>query len=67
MSRRSKIMLAVLFGIKCKEQLLAKPNNAKKVLALLVRAYRNLIALYNAFENISPIKANKLTNNITKL
>ena len=30
-------MLAVLFGIKCKKKVLAKQNNAKKVLALSVR------------------------------
>ena len=29
-SRKPKIMLAVLFGIKCKKKILAKPNNAKK-------------------------------------
>ena len=38
-SWKPKIMLAVLFGIKCKKKILAKPNNAKKVLALSVRAY----------------------------
>ena len=33
-------MLAVHFGIKCKKKkTLAKPNNAKKVLALSVRTY----------------------------
>ena len=29
-SRKPTIMLAVLFGIKCKKKILAKPNNAKK-------------------------------------
>ena len=42
-------MLALLFGIKCKKKMLAKPNNAKKVLALSVRAYRLVITCLSIF------------------
>lgn len=38
-------MLAVLFGITdVKKKMLAKPNNAKKVLALSARAYYGLVS-----------------------